>query len=402
MRVCIEKDVLGTRVPLVVGPDDMCEWQDCQCDAYLYSRTWRHVHVEHLAKMAGIPLDKLSLIDPAHIRAFESLGVNSGPVPWALVLGKDRFKKRIKEVVETIQCLMRDPQLDRYVETYRTTRGFLAGLERPKIDSRLLHEYKLSNESGASVLSTLTSFAPREDGLAPEIEYDQVATSTGRLTVSRGPQVLTLPKANRNIINSKTGGGIYELDFVSLEPRFALHMAGVSVARDVYEDVRARIGASDISRSDVKLAVISALYGSSSTSLAGTMGSVQRARKLISDVKEMFRVDALVSRLRDMMSRHAGVLHNHYGRPLLDVTADDKDSKLISHFIQSSSVDATLLGFSQFMQRVQHLGVKPIYVIHDALLLDVPHSSIEELQRESAAGVDTTVGHFELGLKKVS
>jgi len=402
MRICIDRSALGTPTSLAVNPDSSCEWLEGDCDAYLYSREWRPVRLEDLARMQGISTEDLELADPAQARAFESLGVDPATVPWARALGRERFASRIRRLSSSIQEITRDPELRRYVETYRRGREFLRGLQRPTIDVELLREYRSDPATCASVASTLLSFTPDERGLAPAIEYDQASTSTGRLLVASGPRVLTLSREHRDVIRSAQGGSVFEVDFVSLEPRLALLLAGASPPRDVYEDVRGRLGASAISRSDIKLAVISALYGSSSAALAGTLGGRRQARELVEEVKGLFRVSDLVSRLRSDMAEHDGRLHSWYGRPLREVGPDDGDPKLVSHYIQSSAVDVSLLGFSQLTERVRSLGARPIYVIHDAVLFDVPPGAEEALHRECEKGVGLALGHFELGVKRVT
>ena len=225
MRICIDRSALGTPTSLAVNPDSSCEWFEGDCDARLYSREWCPVRLEDLARMQGISTAGLELADPAQVRAFESLGVDPATVPWARALGRERFVTRIRGMSSGLQEITRDPELGRYVETYRRVREFLRGLQRPSVDVELLREYRSDPATCASVAGTLLSFTPDERGLAPPIEYDQVSTSTGRLLVSSGPRVLTLAREHRDIIRSAQGGSVFEVDFISLEPRLALLVA---------------------------------------------------------------------------------------------------------------------------------------------------------------------------------
>jgi hypothetical protein len=159
---------------------------------------------------------------------------------------------------------------------------------------------------------------------------------------------------------------------------------------------------SKVTRAAVKQAVISALYGSSSSALVEALGGRREAQGLIREVKEYFHVPELAARLRSEMSKSGDRMHNYFGRPLLDIKPDDPDSRLISYYVQSSAVDVSLLGFKDFTARVASHGIVPIYVIHDAILLDVPPGAEGVLQQECMRGVDLGMGHFELGLKRVS
>jgi hypothetical protein len=122
---------------------------------------------------------------------------------------------------------------------------------------------------------------------------------------------------------------------------------------------------------------------------------------VIRRVKEYFGAEALGGRLTAEATA-SGSLHNYYGRPLPDMTPGTKESKLISYYVQSSCVDTSLLGFIDLCERIKSLGARPIYVIHDALLIDVPSESVEEFLHVCSAGVDLSVGHFELSSNRIS
>ena len=68
----------------------------------------------------------------------------------------------------------------------------------------------------------------------------------------------------------------------------------------------------------------------------------------------------------------SGNLRNALGRPL--VIADR--GVLVSHFLQSSVAEASILMFSDFCKK--NPGLKPNYVIHDALIVDTPKSFWEQ------------------------
>ena len=156
------------------------------------------------------------------------------------------------------------------------------------------------------------------------------------------------------------------------------------------------------SRSSIKQAVISSLYGSSSSSLSESLGGRLQALELIKEVKKYFQVPEMVSMIRSSMARSAGRLHNYYGRPLVHAKDSESDAKLISHYLQSTAVDVALLGFSDLCDRLKSHNSHPIYVIHDALLVDVPRSSETNFLEQCNLGIDLEVGHFELGVNKIS
>ena len=401
MRVCIDKKALGTPQSLIVDSDGTFEWNTGKdCDVCLFDRDSCNTPLEDLARMQGITLEGLSVASRAQAQAFEMLGVNQTSVPWLMALGKDQFTDRIGKIAQTAQNVVRDHRVEKYVKTYGACRKFLKSLSRPSIDAPLLRQYVAECESGLSVIKTLKSFTPDANGHACEIKYDQAGTSTGRLTVESGPSILTLPKQYRNIIRSTCGGSVYEVDFVSLEPRFVLHVMGIEPPEDIYEHIRQSLFKGELTRKIVKLATLSALYGSSSQLLSELTGITTSSRPIIRRVKEYFKSENLADRLTAEI--RDGGLYNYYGRPLFDLRVGEKDTKLLSHYVQSSSVDTALLGFSKLAEVLKSLSARPIYVIHDAVMFDVPMGHEDEFKKICDLGINLDIGHFKFGVNKIS
>lgn len=401
MRVCIDRSALGTPASLIINDDGTFEWGNgSTCEVCLFDRESCDAPLEDLARIAGVKLDGLSVASASQARAFETLGVNSASVPWFMAMSKEQFTDRIRMISQTVQDVFRDTLLGSYVKTYGQCRKFLRGLSRPTVDVSLLRQHVAECDSGLSVIKSIKSFTPEPDGLAPRVVYDQFSSATGRLTVEQGPSILTLPKSCKDMIKSTTGGSIYEVDFVSLEPRFVLHVMGKKPPRDIYERIRQDVFGGDLTRKIVKTATISALYGSSAGLISELTGASVSARSVVRRVKEYFSAEELGARLASEAEQ--GTLHNHYGRPLIEMRRGESEAKLISYFVQSSCVDTALLGFSKLSDSFKSLGARPIYVIHDAVLVDVPPGADSEFLELCSAGVDLSVGHFDLGVNKVS
>jgi len=380
---------------LIVNDDGTFEWGSPDaCDVCLFCRDACDVPLEDLAQMSGVDLSHLTLSPPAQAVAFKTLGVDPVSVPWHLALGREEFSRRMRDISQTVQGVSRDHQLMKYVQTYRQCRKFLRGLSRHPVDPGTVRQLIADCESGLSVIKTLKSFMPEEDGLAPRVVYSQTSTATGRLIVERGPSILTLPKDHKRLISPRPGSIICEVDYVSLEPRLVLLLGGREAPDDIYEHMGRTLFGGEITRKSAKLATLSALYGSSEGLVASFTGSATSARTAVKRVADYFGVEDLSRKLRYEISQ--GPLRNFYGRPLLEVTGSDRDAKLINHYIQSSAVDTALLGFAQLSGRVKDLGASPIYVIHDSVIFDVPTSRSEDFLRECDRGVGLDVGRFNL------
>lgn len=187
---------------------------------------------------------------------------------------------------------------------------------------------------------------------------------------------------------------------MSLEPRFVMHVMDRTPPRDIYEDIRQTVFRGELDRRVVKTATISALYGSSADLVSDLTGAGSSAKSIIRRVKEYFRADDLGDRLKSEVS--SGVLHNYYGRPLPDMVIGEKTSKLTSYYVQSSCVDTALLGFINLCDKIKSLNARPIYVIHDAVLIDVPLGAEEEFLNVCNQGIDLSMGHFELNVNRIS
>lgn len=400
MKVKIDRSQIGTSDHLVAGSDGSLSWErDTEFDLSFSSGS--EASLTDIIRITGSRRPTPELSTPAQVRAFQSLGVDTSSIPWLSALGRDQFSSRVQGIIDTVQDISEDKRLIEYITTYIKCHKFLSDLSRPKIDTEELRRHVAECELGLSVIKTLKSFTPDETGLAPRIVYDHAGTATGRLTVKEGPSILTLPKSCRSVIRSPRGGELWEVDFVSLEPRFVLHVMGRPAPRDIYEDIRQKVFNGELDRKAVKTATISALYGSSADLMSELTGASAPARSVIRRVKEYFGAEALGGRLTAEATA-SGSLHNYYGRPLPDMTPGTKESKLISYYVQSSCVDTSLLGFIDLCERIKSLGARPIYVIHDALLIDVPSESVEEFLHVCSAGVDLSVGHFELSSNRIS
>ena len=88
------------------------------------------------------------------------------------------------------------------------------------------------------------------------------------------------------------------------------------------------------------------------------------ATKIIDEISKYFGIKDLKKRLKAEMLDSK--LKNHLGRPL-----QTKDSGLlISHFLQSSVAEASLLMFEKFCS--ENPEIKCYYTIHDAVIVDLP------------------------------
>jgi len=300
-------------------------------------------------------------------------------VPWIRAIGKERFLEKVKSAYACVNKLIEDPNVEPYLSTLLLEREVLSLLQQTKIDAREFEKRRSS--------PSVESFAPNPSGFASAIRYSHL-TSTGRLKVVEGPRILTISKQDRRVIASRfSDGRILQVDFVSLEPRVALYSVGQDPGRDdVYEWIAKSVDPT-LARSKVKVPTLSILYGQSARNDDPVSSSLRER------IGKLFKVDEL----RGLSSKN-GSIRNGYGRPLEDV----EDRLKISHYVQSTSVDVALLGFRNLLAGLgSHVGkgIVPIFVLHDALILDVSPELYRMLKEHVERGVDVEpLGHFPLSL----
>lgn len=280
-----------------------------------------------------------------------------------LLLPREELKIGLKNAESTLTEITKNSENAHYLQEWVKSFQFLQSMKRAKIDKDAL-EF-LMQQRDAEDSKTLKSFIPESDGYARKVTYNVADSVTGRIKVSSGPLVLTAHHDVRNCIRSTfENGSVLSVDFRSVEPRIALLFVGKKPPEDVYSDLLEEFP--DIGRPAAKLATLVALYGGKVNRLAEVLGDLDRARKSVSFVKAHFRVDELERRLSEQSEKD--VVRNVLGRPLREATKNPRIRT--NHFLQSSAAELAPLLFSELCQKFQ-AGVRPLFVIHDALIVDV-------------------------------
>jgi len=360
-------------------------------DAPLSVETLREVQFE----------EPLKMIPESHVKTFTELYPDGYDfqIPWRWILGEKKYTDLLQNVAENAKLSICALEASGYHKTYKKIRKFLTELRRPIVDVDKLAKYIHQNDKGMTVETSLRSFAPIES-LAPSIKYDLVGTATGRLTVKKGPKILTLPARYRDIIKAEDGCDIVQIDLVSAEPRTALYVSGNTAEGDVYNQISKDLGF-DFPRDVIKVASLSALYGAGLNSLTNLLGSKFKAKRVVDNLKSHFKVNQVTTKLAQEM-KDRDYITNLFGRRL--ATRTDEIQKVYSHFMQSTTSDAALSMFSDFCKSALDVdsNFKSFYVIHDALVCQVSKSKRQELQSMSRILHLDDVGDYETKMTSVN
>ena len=400
MLICVSSKILGTRKHLLYHGGSYSWLSVIPDNAWIYGDINAIKSLDALLDFFNI--DRPVIGNQQHIKSFRAIVPEQQcTIPWHAVLPSKQFQESLALLISTLQNALSCLSNSDYGKTFLDERTFLMNLSRASIDVPLLRTY-INEEKNVTVKNTLATFRPDQSGDAACTRYNQSATLTGRLTVSSGPHILTLPKKYRDVIKScHRGGKIVQVDFVSLEPRVARHVSGAESDFDVYTQLSTELFDSRLTREQAKIAVLCALYGVSSRRLSKMLGSSFNARTVISEIKDFFGVFDLLKDIQKNIAA-SSTFYNWFGREINPDRSDD--GALINYYIQSTACDVALLGFINLYKKIQKskISAKPIFVIHDALILDIGADDEDPLRELLGEGVVIpTLGSFPASLSVI-
>jgi hypothetical protein len=182
------------------------------------------------------------------------------------------------------------------------------------------------------------------------------------------------PNFKKALVPSYKNGSILQLDIISAEPKIAWLEADNEPIKDVYEELSCNVFNSYIDRATAKKVVLCALYGQSQSKLQEQLPSNLAAKDVVRLTREKLKYEKLLEKLR---STADDKIRNAFGRPLR-IKSNDQGPLQVSHYLQSTAAEASIIAFDDFVQRFDGT-CKAIYVIHDALIIDCNAELTEKL-----------------------
>jgi len=395
VRTCLTKTALGTPSHLAYEPGRGYAWAgDLTEDDWSLGEVGR---VRDLTELAHAMGSELAWRPPkAHERAFrELLGENADltGIRWDLAVPREVFLESVRDVFQRSQELLKNSDEWNYLGTFERTQRAICDLAPVTVDRACLVELLGSAPEGRR--EDLRSLSG-----GGQVRYSRM-TTTGRLSVVRGPRILTLDRRFRSALRSRHGddGLIVQLDYVSLEPRVTLGLTGQDAPSDVYSILSGSV--SELSRDDLKRATMTVLFGGGLPRLQEVLGGSRDPTAVMDGLRSAFRLRTLEDRL---IQEHnvAGLVLNHYGRVMVPRRSDS--GYLVATHVQSTAVDVALLGFGRIRQEASQIdGIDAIGIVHDALWLDVHRdvAGYTERLREVGSEVPGFDLRFPLGEKNV-
>jgi DNA polymerase I-like protein with 3'-5' exonuclease and polymerase domains len=120
---------------------------------------------------------------------------------------------------------------------------------------------------------------------------------------------------------------------------------------------------------------------------------------VIKQIEEYIDTRALIKRLKEE-HKQTGYIKNRFGRLL---TVDrPQDNIFVSYYAQSTGVDVSLMGFGNIIDSLGSEGIRPIFVLHDALILDVHPDRLEDVAKVCKVKVPGYDQEFPLKIEEIS
>ena len=355
-------------------------------------------NLDEIADFLEVLNRRTELLDEKYIKMKKCLSLSSPDLFYALP--QTSVRKTLQKVEKVLRIALEDKENREYLVTYLTIKRFLRGLSAPLVDQKTLTSV-VNNTEHENVASRIKAFAPTDKGFAPKTSYSMTGTVTGRLSVSGGPQILTLNSTARKIFKSRyNNGSILQIDLVAAEPNIALKLSGRNhkvKGGDVYSFLSQEVFNSNVSRDICKLITLSVLYGQSSKNLEKRLPKDMSAARVIRSTRDFFDVDNLERMLRKKVL--SSNLRNIFGRP---INLRLEETRLcLNYYLQSSAAELSILLFSEWLKDHQE-NVVPLYVIHDALIVDCSQSVTKSLLSKEVISLRLGDWSFEAKISKLS
>jgi hypothetical protein len=341
----------------------------------------------------------LEIEPPAQfVKVMETCMSGSGITPpWQKLMPKDSHHAFMRGIItqaeESLSSLDRE-----YLEgPWMTGEAVLASLRPAHVDREIWKRLLADRVGNWRVVQT---FQPNMLGQCKPVSYNRFGTRTGRLTSGAGPGILTLKRDYRNMLRSRhrEDGVIAYLDFCNLEARILLYESGGRCDDpDLYSYINREVFDGAMQREDIKGAVISELYGQSKWALGKRLGLTgKHLNHFIERVRMYFNTQKLLSRVKSQFVDE-GYITNRYGRR---VEIDEPlDRIFINSYTQSTGVDVTMLGFHQVIEATRRHRIDPIFLLHDAMLLDCHKDDLHHLRKINTVRIKGYVQSFPLSLE---
>lgn len=351
MKILFEKSITGAHQSFIWEDGSFAVGDLSSFDWFFSTGARRHRNIIAASEAAGCNL----VLEPCAPQAKFWMKHTQHPA-WNRILSRSEFSTHLAHQIDMVVKFLDDPQNNYFLEVFQIQQALIDSLHPARVRDDTLNAH---------------GFSPDQKGFVPVPVYDNAHSATGRMSIKEGPKILTLPKENRDRIRSRWDDGeLIEIDFNALEARVLGWISDKKIELvDAYEWIGRESQFRDTPRAVIKEATLSAIYGMSRRNFALKFQDTPDAIEVYDSIRKLMRVGELDEKLRTMKR-----FENAFGRPLGDTNAR------ISHFVQSSAVDVACSGFLDLVSLLDPDFAKPIFLIHDAIVIDSKKCYTREIE----------------------
>ena len=294
------------------------------------------------------------------------------PVRYDHVLGREKFLTYIKNLIADCKEIASGENY--FTGQFQVQNRLLDSLQPAFVDRNAVRQIESHD---------VTSLESDDTGKCLTAIYDNVSSSTGRMSIKHGPRILTMSKEVRHVFKSawNDDGTLLSVDFNALEPRVIMTVMGKkNLPADIYSMIGNDIGANDIDRTILKTMIISTLYGMTRRNFILKFIDTKDADCIYDNLQRVLGVKGIFSKIKNDMC--GDTFKNHFGRPL----KCENESLYVNHFTQSTAVDVACDGFLKFIEDCKSF-VRPVFLLHDELIVDIKNDDLDRVKEYLTGGL---------------
>lgn len=295
-----------------------------------------------------------------------------GSIPWADILPESIIENFINEFTTWWLKQKFPNNVSEFYNSYVAENNLYENIVPLTINKTKYEKHYNETQKKESFLE----FNPNNNELSP-IKYSR-NTTTGRMVVSSGPNLLVLPKEQRDMIESKNGCLLYA-DFCSLEPNVLLFVTKKIPTEQFYENLTKII---NVERKVIKQGYLATIYGAGFDKIANIFQTTEyKAKEISSEFNSLLGIEELrESIIENWYKNEKRFIENFFGQRIRTIPNETPEYKLLSLYLQSTATEMAIrmFSFAAFLFKKQKLLSRFSGIIHDGAFIDCKQEEKEE------------------------
>ena len=343
--ISINKNILGSKSNLIICESGEIKWLD-----YI-DKNQIIVEKDNAASdyLSLYGINTSEIFAKRYMHSMEAFKCRS--VPWRYVIPRDDWFSSIKLFVKKIQELISNEDTKDYLKFFLNSNLSIEKFYKPSV-------LKLKGKDPGIKLK---NFLEKYD--SQNLSYNRSSHKTGRLTVTSGPNYLTLEKKWKEHLAPSEREYLISIDLISLEPRTLMLTQNKKPLKDVYLSIIKDLGLLNSDRSKVKIYTLASMYSKDFST---------NGNSLKSNIIKYFELKTFKESLIKSIDNNC--IYNFFGRPIY--VGEKEINNVINYYIQSTAADVSLYCFSEIKRK---FNILPTCIIHDEIICEVDKETYSKI-----------------------